>query len=180
MYNSKVIILGVACVVCATIVIWKLILKNREYFKVLGSLGPYKELYYKCNSDCERSDPGKQLTPGHGNMMCKNYCDSTITDISRRGGPSYPLDFPVKSTSNKSSSVFDLGSGGVMTSIDEAYKFCGDGEENSWCRQNFHTASEIDAKCRQDCEYSTYPTKECMSLCAASKSGNYSLGWSWK
>lgn len=169
-----------AIVVGSATIIWLLKYKKREAFKILGALAPYKEVYYKCNSDCERSDPGKQLTPGHGNSSCASYCDSVITDISRRGGPSYPLDFKVASTKNSSKKIKDLGSGGIVSSTDEAYIFCGDGEQGRWCRQNYHTSYEIDAKCRQDCEYSTYSQEECMKLCSASKSGNFSLGWTWK
>jgi len=144
--------------------LWK---RRRESFKVLGNMGPQRELYYKCTSDCERSDPGKQLSPTHGNMMCLEYCDSVITDIARRGGPSDPDELPVAPTK-------------IVTSIDDAYHVCGDGDANAWCREKYFTATEIDAKCRQDCEYSTYPSGQCMRLCAASKAGNYSLGWSWK
>ena len=76
--------------------------------------------------------------------------------------------------------IKNLGSGGVNISIDQAYKACGDGQANTWCREKFFTSMEIDAKCRQDCEYSAYPSAECMKLCTASKVGNLSLGWSWK
>jgi hypothetical protein len=167
--------------VCVTSLLLKT--RKRESFKVVGTIGPYKDLYYKCQSDCERSDPGKQLSPAHGNLMCDRYCDSVITDLTRRGGPSYPLDVPTMSTANNAFPPYDirnLGSGGVERSIDQSFKICGDGEANAWCREKFFTASEIDAKCQQDCQYSTYPTKQCMTLCAASKAGNYSLGWSWK
>ncbi len=145
--------------------------RRREPFKVVGGMGPYKDLYYKCSSDCERSDPGKQLSPTHGNMMCQEYCDSVITDIARRGGPSYPLDARVATPPL---------SGGISTSVDDAFAVCGDGGENAWCRDKYFTATEIDSKCQQDCEYSTYPTKTCMDLCAKSKKGNFSRGWTWK
>jgi len=178
-YGAIIITGGVMIVWCSYMLLRS---RSREAFKVIGTMGPYSALYYKCSSDCERSDPGKQLSPTHGNMMCQRYCDSVITDIARRGGPSYPSDDHIASTSNigEPYEISTLGTGGVITSIDQAYKVCGDGEANEWCRQNFFTASEIDSKCRQDCEYSTYPTKDCMKLCTASKVGNFSLGWSWK
>jgi hypothetical protein len=149
-------------------VLYYLYRSKRESFKVLGSMGAHqRELYYKCTSACERSDPGKQLSPTHGNMMCQAYCDSVISDIARRGGPSYPMDYLAKDPELKS--INDI-----------AFHVCGDGVENRWCRDKLATGMEIDAKCRQDCEYSQYTIDECMNLCAKSKKGNYSRGWTWK
>lgn len=182
MCSPNHIIIGGVLIVAAGMVIYFINRSRKENFKVLGSMGPYTDLYYKCTSDCERSDPGKQLSPTHGNMMCQGYCDSIITDLARRGGPSYPMDLPTASTKNIKTrpAIAGLGSGGVVTSLDKSYQMCGDGEANAWCREKYFTGTEIDAKCRQDCEYSTYPTAKCMELCSASKKGNYSLGWSWK
>lgn len=162
---NKILILTTGAGILLIIYIgWK---RNRENFKVVGNMGPFKNIYYKCSSACERSDPGKQLSPTHGNMMCQEYCDSVITDIARRGGPSYPSDYYSKDDT-------------IKTPIDISYEICGDGEQNKWCRDKFVTASEIDSKCRQNCEYSTYPVEQCMDLCTKSNKGNYSRGWTWK
>jgi hypothetical protein len=144
---------------------------RREGFKVLGALAPYSDLYYRCTSECEKTDPGKQLGRNRGNMMCQEYCDASITDISRRGGPSYYKDAPISKDSPNLK---------WRDSIAESYEVCGDGTQNEECRTRYTTAYEIETKCQQDCQYSTYPTGKCMDLCAKSMLGNYSLGWSWK
>lgn len=140
---------------------------SREPFKVLGAMGNQREVYYHCLSECERSDPGNRLTPTKGNRSCMDYCDSAITDLTRRGGASYPDDYPVKSIS-------------IVNKRDESYKVCGEGTKGARCRELYNTDAEIDEKCRQDCQYNTDPTGVCMELCAKSLSGNKSLGWSWK
>lgn len=33
--------------------------RYREKFKVLGTLAPHRQVYYRCLSECERSDPGR-------------------------------------------------------------------------------------------------------------------------
>jgi hypothetical protein len=140
---------------------------NQEDFKVLGNLASQRNMYYQCLSECERSDPALRLSPTKGSMMCQAYCDSTITDLARRGGPSYPQDIPVAPVE-------------VTTRIDKAYATCGDGTKGNQCRKNFATDGEIDEKCRQDCAYSSAPTEECMKTCSNVLAVNKSTGWSWK
>lgn len=142
---------------------------NKEGFKVLGTLSPYSDLYYRCLSQCERSDPGKQLLPTKGNFMCGEYCDSVITKMARVGGPSDPK-------------VPKIPTPEVKTYMDQAYEICGDGSKGDWCRSLFHSSAEIHEKCKQDCEYSTRPRAECMDLCSRTLSANKSItgGWSWK
>jgi hypothetical protein len=141
--------------------------RNMENFKILGSLAPQKQMYWHCLSECERGDPSLQLTKTKGSMTCQAYCDSTITDIVRRGGPSYTRDEPVKSVP-------------ITTSIDQSYALCGDGTKGAFCRKNFSTNSEIDKKCMQNCAYSTLPANLCMTQCSNVLSVNKSSGWSWK
>jgi len=152
-------------VILAIVALYSLAKSSREKFKVLGTLAPYGSVYYKCLSDCERSDPGNRLTPTHGSMACQEYCDSTITDISRRGGPSYPDEYPVAAPI-------------IETAADDAYALCGEGTKGNWCRQIYFTDRQIDDKCRQDCAYST--NLQCMELCANARSANKSIGWQWK
>lgn len=141
--------------------------KSRETFKVLGALGNQKQVYYRCLSECEKSDPAKQMSPSKGSKMCQVYCDSVLTDVTRRGGPSYLRDFPVAEAS--------------ATSIpDTSFTKCGDGTHGEWCRSQVSTAGEIDEKCRQDCAYSTLPEERCMRDCTNILVGNKSSGWSWK
>lgn len=141
--------------------------RKNEDFKILGALGNQKDLYYRCMSECEKSDPAKQLTPTKGSWMCKQYCDSVITDITRRGGPSYPRDLPVASASAPDSS-------------DLSYSKCGDGTKGAWCRRNVYTAEEIKGRCGQDCQYSSLPTDMCMKQCFDSLKSRRSLGsWKW-
>ena len=170
--DTRAIIIAVGSL-AVVLLLWYASSKKRENFKVLGALAPYRDLYYRCTSECEKSDPGKQLYPTKGSMMCQEYCDSSITELSRKGGPSYPVDSPVDST--ESIPTTSTGSG-----VDDAYKVCGDGSKNEWCRNLYTTYHEIDSKCRMDCEYSTLPTKVCMERCTKANSGNASLGWSWK
>lgn len=141
--------------------------KRREKFKVLGALGNQKDLYYRCLSECEKSDPAKQMSPSKGSQMCQAYCDSVLTDMTRRGGPSYPHDLPISEAS-------------VTTIPDSSFEKCGDGTHGEWCRSQISTAGEIDEKCRQDCAYSTLPVEICMRDCSRNKVGNKSSGWSWK
>lgn len=141
--------------------------KTTENFKILGSLAPQKQMYWQCLSECERGDPSLQLTKTKGSMSCQAYCDSTITDIVRRGGPSYPRDEPVATVP-------------ITTAIDQSYALCGDGTKGAWCRKNFTTHSEIDQKCRQNCAYSTLPSDICMKNCADVLKVNATTGWSWK
>lgn len=144
--------------------------KTTENFKILGSLAPQKQMYWQCLSDCERGDPSLQLTKTKGSMSCQEYCDSTITDIVRRGGPSYPKDEPVAKVP-------------INTRIDQAYALCGDGTKGAWCRKNFTTQGEIDQKCRQNCAYSTLPSDLCMTDCARTLEVNAvgsAGGWTWK
>lgn len=142
---------------------------RREGFKVLGSLANQAPLYYRCLSECERTDPAKQLGMTHGSMSCQSYCESTITNITRRGGSSFPCEIPLKKVE-------------IVTRDDESYKRCGDGTKGEWCRALYTTDGEIDARCRQQCQYSTDAYPVCMSKCAASMSGNRfnSGGWTWK
>jgi hypothetical protein len=170
--NSKwiVVIMVALALVVALWLLWLLTrrrVNRRDNFKILGTLAPYKDTFYQCLSECERADLSKQLTPGHGSFDCDEYCNSAITDWSRRGGPSYPSDSPV-------------GAPIVKTRVDLSYEKCGDGSKGAWCRNLYTTASEIDEKCRQNCAYSPLPEQQCMGLCAASLSGNASSGWSWK
>src|SRR5689334_3947418 len=138
--ETKLLLIVAAGVFCGGLLYYYS--RKKEGFKVLGSIGAtQRNLYYKCTSDCERSDPGKQLSPFKGNLMCQEYCDSAITDMVRRGGPSYPYRPMAKTVP-------------ITTTIDEAYDVCGDGESGRWCRTLYHTGKEIDQKCRQDCEYS--------------------------
>lgn len=141
--------------------------KDNENFKVLGALARQKDMYYQCLSKCEKSDPALRLTPTKGSMMCQAYCDSTITDIVRRGGPFYPRDEPVATVP-------------VVTRIDQAYSLCGDGTKSNSCRQNLATAGEIEEKCRQNCAYSTLPQELCMKDCSNVLAVNKTSGWSWK
>lgn len=138
-----------------------------EGFKVLGTLGKQNQLYYRCLSECERSDPGKRMTPTHGSSSCLSYCDSVITDLTRRGGSTYVEDHPVAAAT-------------IIDRVDESYLRCGDGTHGAYCRQLYATDGEIDEKCRQKCEYSTSSTGECMELCTLAHSANHSRGWSWK
>ena len=141
--------------------------KTSEKFKVLGTLSPFNEVYYHCLSECERGDPADHLLPTHGSMACQEYCDSVITDLTRRGGPSYPDEYPVAPPQ-------------IITTNDEAYMVCGEGTKGDWCRQIYATDKEIDSKCRQDCKYSTEPVAECMALCTKAKSANKLRGWTYK
>lgn len=138
-------------------------------FKVLGTMGPYSDLYYRCYAQCERSDPAKQLYPTKGNFMCGEYCDSVITKMARVGGPSDPQSKKIPPPI-------------VRTPMDDAYQICGDGSRGDWCRSLYHSSSEIHEKCMQDCEYSTLQRGQCMNLCSRTLSANKSIagGWSWK
>ena len=161
--------LGVALFIGLVIlVVWVFMSrKRREGFKVLGTLANQKDVYYQCLSECEKTDPQKQLGRTHGSRSCTDYCDSTITDMVRRGGPSYPNDFRLPPTP-------------VVTRIDESYRRCGDGTKGEWCRSLFSTDGEIDSRCRQECEYSTMSPMQCMKQCTASRVGNRYIGWNWK
>lgn len=164
MKKSFKILLGVALVILVAYAYMKN--KEVEKFKVLGSLANQRELYYKCLSDCERSDPGKTLLPTKGNFSCMKYCESTISDLVRRGGPSYPVDIPVETVP-------------VFTRIDSSYSKCGDGTQGDWCRGQYASTGQIDELCRQNCEYSTSNT--CMTDCSNVLRVNKSSGsWSWK
>ena len=140
---------------------------NSENFKVLGELANQKALYYRCLYECERGDPDKYLTKTKGSMACQEYCDSVITDIVRRGGPSYPFDVPSEPVA-------------VFTPIDKSYEKCGSGTHGNRCRELESTNSEIKEKCRQECEYSTLSNDQCMSDCFRARSSSKSRGWSWK
>jgi hypothetical protein len=141
--------------------------KSREGFKVLGTLGNQPDLYYNCLSECERTDPRKQMGLTHGSMSCQSYCESTITDMVRRGGPSYPNDFPIKEIP-------------IVTRVDQSFVRCGQGTKGEWCRSLFATDGEIDQRCRQNCEFSTDQYPGCMKKCANSYEGNRYMGWNWK
>ena len=139
--------------------------KNRDDFKILGALAPQKQMYWKCLSDCERGDPSFQMTKTKGSMSCLEYCDSTITDMTRRGGPAYSQDL-------------DAATVPIVTHIDQAYARCGDGTKGNFCRKNWTSDVQIDEKCRINCAYS--PSNDCMTDCTKSLSPNKSSGWSWK
>ncbi|HMP29091.1 MAG TPA: hypothetical protein PKD85_05805 [Saprospiraceae bacterium] len=141
--------------------------RQKEDFKVLGSMGNLKGLYYQCLNQCEKSDPAKNMSPTKGSMACQAYCDSIITDLARRGGPSYRDDLPI-------------GNVNVITNIDKTYASCGDGTHGARCRSLKATDYQIDDKCRQDCEYSTLPKRQCMERCSQTKASSKSTGWSWK
>ena len=138
---------------------------RKENFKIMGSLGPYTNLYRECMSACEKSDPNKQLGQTHGSMMCAQYCDSVLTDVARRGGRTDPNECHV---------------GGVnpVTVSDRAYSACGDGSWGEACRREFMTSEETLTKCAQDCQYS--PEPGCIDECRKVRYASSSTGWSWK
>jgi hypothetical protein len=148
-----------------------LITTKSEKFKVLGALGPYKDLYYHCMASCEKTDPRKQLLKTHGNYNCANYCDSVITDLSRRGDATFPRDFKVAPPE-------------IATEPDRSYNMCGDGTKAEVCRAAYSTDNEINQRCTQDCQYSTQTNEECMRLCKDSYNPNFEgspkFGWGWK
>lgn len=143
--------------------------RSTEGFKVLGTLSPYSDLYYRCYSECERGDPAKQLYPTKGSFMCGEYCESSITRMARAGGPSDPKGDKIPSPQ-------------VPSAINDSYRICGDGVKGDWCRALYHSDYEIYEKCKQDCQYSTQTGEKCMDLCSKVLSANKSIsgGWSWK
>jgi hypothetical protein len=157
----------VILIILAIIASCLFIKREKEKFKVLGSMGNLKSLYYRCLNQCEKSDPAKHMSPTKGSMTCQAYCDSIITDLARRGGPSYRDDLPI-------------GRVNVITDIDDAYARCGDGTHGARCRSLMATDYQIDEKCRQDCEYSTMPVERCMEGCSQAKASSKTTGWSWK
>lgn len=164
------LVVWIVVVIILAVLVWCISRPDRSsegFTKVLGTLGKQKQLYYRCLGQCERSDPNKHMAPTHGSMACLEYCDSMITDIARRGGSTYYEDLPVASAV-------------VIDRADESYLKCGDGSHGARCREMYATDGEIDEKCRQECQYTSMPVKECMWLCAGRYEGNKSLGWSWK
>lgn len=148
---------------------WLLYTRKKEGFKVLGALSPYKDLYYRCFSECERGDPTNRLYPTKGSFMCGEYCDSVITRMSREGGVSDPQGYKVPPPQ-------------INTAIDDSYGICGDGVRGDWCRALYTSNSEINESCKQSCQYSTRDQKSCVDLCSRALSANKSMpgGWSWK
>lgn len=137
---------------------------------VLGALGEYHQVYYKCLSDCERGDRAKQLGITHGNLMCDQYCESMVTEMTRQGGPSRPNqeNYPPPK---------------IETINDSAFKHCGseNDKETQECRKLYACQQEITEKCKQDCDYSKQPRDFCMTECQKFYTPNCTtLGWTWK
>lgn len=170
--------------------------KSKEHFRLLGTIAPYKDIYYHCSSECERADPGTRTSTTHGSESCQQYCDFTVGNMATENH----IDVFTNPNGNPSPKIKKF-----KTTIDEAYEVCGDGGSASAieCRSNYHTESEIDEKCRIDCKYTEtgHPIgstgyeknsseitdlqhiqnmKVCMTRCKKNYSVNKSLGWNWK
>ena len=117
--KNKLLLLGI--LLSAVLLFFSCKTSNKENFKVLGALAPQKDMYYHCLSECERSDPAKQMTPTKGSWMCKQYCDSSMTDMTRRSGPSYVKDALVNTVD-------------IVTNMDKTFNKCGQGTKGDWCR----------------------------------------------
>lgn len=190
--------IGVAAVlvILTGIVIYYKWNSKKEHFRLLGTIAPYQEAYYECTSQCERADAGTKPSNVHGSAYCQQYCDYTVGKMA--------TDKPILVVTNPNGDPSPKIKK-VKTSIDEAYEVCGDGgsAEAIKCRSDYHTESEIDEKCRQDCKYfeNGYPIgstnynknsseindlqhiknmKVCMTQCKTAHDVNKSLGWNWK
>jgi hypothetical protein len=141
--------------------------KREGYGFVMGALGQYKQLYYRCISECEREDKSNILGNG-ANINCDTYCNSKVTEMARRGGPSdpyHPHTEPPK----------------VKLTVDECYEQCGEGKIARGCRSKCACEKEVDEKCRQECMHSIMPEGMCMDICSKTLKANCSsLSWTWK
>lgn len=154
---------------------------RENYGFSIGALGEYQALYYKCISDCEREDPSKYLGKTKGSLMCDAYCNSTITDMARRGGASYIGDSITPKSYTSYPGVGEFPPPTVKTRIDECYEQCGEGRPGYECRSNCACQGEVSAKCTQECAYSYLPKDACMDQCSKFYSVNCtSTSWTWK
>jgi hypothetical protein len=143
--------------------------KSRENY-VLGALGPYREVYYKCMSHCEREDLSKKLGATHGSLMCDAFCNSMGTEMARQGDASRSTQPYYKPPI-------------IRTSIDKCYEKCGydSNPDANECRDKCFCHSEVIDKCKQECAYSDMPKDQCIDQCSKIYGANCStLAWNFK
>ena len=187
---------AVALILLIVIVVYYKWDAKREHFRWLGTMAPYQEVYYHCTSECERSNPVLRMSQTHGSPYCQQFCDYTVGKMAT----DKPIEIFTNPNGDPSPKIKK-----VKTPIDDSYEVCGDGgsAEAVKCRSDYFTESEIDEKCRIDCQFyeNGYPIgstgyaknaseisdidhmknmKVCMSECKAVKDVNKSLGWNWK
>lgn len=159
----------ILCIFAAVSIAWlayTLLKKKSKEGYLLGALGPYKSLYYRCLSECEKEDPSNYM--GHANLMCSEYCDSMATEMQRKGGPSDEEGQHVAPPQ-------------VIETVDDCYARCGEGKIARKCRSNCACEKEVDERCRLECMHSNIPGKQCMELCSGPMRANCSsLSWTWK
>lgn len=128
----------------------------REGFgDVLGSAGPYKDVYYKCLSDCEKED--SRLRMGPNNLYCGMACDTHISEIAK--AQPFPIPQPV-------------------TEQDVCEKKCG---SNGQCVADCTCYREIEKFCAMECRYSPSRKETCHDECFMSRVTDCSSGsWAYK
>lgn len=130
--------------------------KREGYFRQLGALAPYKELYYGCLDRCDKVDRTKQLIPTMGNFKCQNYCDNYITELSR-------LDRD-KSLAKKLANSYKKNVG--RYNVNEfAYQVCGSERISARCRERVASDKVIAERCRTLCDSSDQDQASCVLDC---------------
>jgi len=158
--NGNLIFWFVVAGILVTIFAWSTSEKNKNkktegFGDVLGAAGEFRDQYFTCLSQCEKTDPTNRLSQNP--WACGMYCDDVVAQSVAQGKQL-----------------------GKLVSVDDiCKKQCKGSADSLACRAGCECAWNVDQYCKQQCTYSQLGFPECFSSCVSLKSQNCAGGNSW-
>lgn len=153
--TTILVLFGVIIVIVLFILFYR---KKEPYEGIIGAASKYRNQYSNCLHECRNEDPSRRMDP-MVNLGCTMYCDSTVTDLTRRGVD--PRDIIVRDTTSDCIEMCTIP-GYNKEEVDECISKCsGITEVAKWCAE-------------MECPHSLLPKKECMNSCIATMNANNS------
>ena len=156
--NSNLIFWFVVAGILVTIFAWSTSEKNKKtegFGDVLGAAGEFRDQYFTCLSQCEKTDPTNRLSQNP--WACGMYCDDVVAQSVAQGKQL-----------------------GKLVSVDDiCKKQCKGSADSLACRAGCECAWNVDQYCKQQCTYRQLGFPECFSSCVELKSQNCAGGNSW-
>jgi len=157
---------------------------KRETFKVMGSLGPYKQDYATCLRNCQADDPTHYMS--NDKLQCGQYCDWLFSELDRSQVDRIPHKLCNGDTVTNMSYKRDLSTDKLISTHapqrlynDQVacQELCG---SDLNCSRACVCHNEVAKFCAENCKYSSLPHDQCMEYCAKSKSINCVTSGGWQ